>query len=161
VKRSLSQSHMLARKLLALHMDSARQSAEIDEIVQSLTSKLFYHGHPINRIEANEQIKLPTIENPSVELEDLMWQLYLEYETEMKMESPFNPAMEFIAAFPALQAGAPQPSITPTAKTKVVYVESSQRTDVFTMDYQISGIKQPNGVVQTTYIMLRQGWELE
>ena len=52
VKRSLSQSRMMARKLLALHMDMSKEEHKINEIVDNLTSKLFFHGHPINRDEA-------------------------------------------------------------------------------------------------------------
>ena len=51
IKRFISQSRMMATKLLSLHMDGKEQAHQISEIVDSLTSKLFYHGHPINRIE--------------------------------------------------------------------------------------------------------------
>lgn len=77
VKRSLSQSRMMARKLLSLHMDKANEEHKINEIVDSLTSKLFFHGHPINRVEAVEQIGLRTVEYPPATVEDLMWELYL------------------------------------------------------------------------------------
>src|SRR6516164_1862744 len=56
VKRSLSQSRMMAQKLLALHMDAANEAHKIDEIVANLTSKSYYHGHPINRREAKDHI---------------------------------------------------------------------------------------------------------
>src|SRR5258708_20648280 len=56
VKRSLSQSKMMAQKLLSLHMNKVKDQHSINDIVENLTSKLFYHGHPINRIEAKEEI---------------------------------------------------------------------------------------------------------
>ncbi len=67
VKRSLSQSRMMAKKLLSLHMDPIKDSHKIDEIVDNLTSKLYYHGHPINRQEASKQVGLPTVVSPSDE----------------------------------------------------------------------------------------------
>ena len=54
VKRSLSQSRLMAKKLLSLHMDPRKDEHRIREIVDNLTSKLFYHGHPINRTEARD-----------------------------------------------------------------------------------------------------------
>jgi Serine dehydrogenase proteinase len=159
VKRSLSQSRMMARKLLSLHMDSSKQEHEIEEIVDNLTSKLFYHGHPINRTEARDQVKLPTIVIPSKKIEELMWNLYLEYEKEIKMEEPFNIATEFLRAFPAL---APKASaITPAKKANLAYIESIHRTDVALLEYLITGAKAENGVTSATMIAQSQGWETE
>src|SRR6266446_764376 len=145
VKRSLSQSRMMARKLLSLHMDKRSEEHKIEEIVDSLTSKLFYHGHPINRAEAKDEVGLKTIEHPSTTLEKLMWSLYLDYEAEIKMEEPFDAASEFVSqSAPAAQqpissppqaAGAPpqppvtaaQPAgagsaVTPVTKAKVAFI---------------------------------------
>src|SRR5437867_1569633 len=74
VKRSLSQSRMMARKLLALLMDMSKEEHKIGEIVDNLTSKLFLHGHPINRQEAKQQVGLRNIEAPSPNVEQLMWE---------------------------------------------------------------------------------------
>ncbi len=159
VKRSLSQSRMMARKLLSLHMDSSKQEHEIEEIVDNLTSKLYYHGHPINRTEAKDQVKLPTIVFPSGKIEELMWKLYLEYEKEIKMEEPFNPATEFLNAFPALAPGAS--AITLGTKANLAYIESVHRTDVASLQYQITGAKAANGVTTATMIVQSQGWGTE
>ena len=78
----------MAQKLLSLHMDVTKKQHEIDEIVENLTSKSYYHGHPIGRNEAAEHIKIPTITMPSPDCEEIMWNLYLEYEKELKMEVP-------------------------------------------------------------------------
>ena len=162
VKRSLSQSRMMARKLLALHMDNSSDAHKIDEIVDSLTSKLFYHGHPINRREAKDQVKLPTVEIPSAEVEDLMWQLYLDYEAEIKMETPFQMAMEFTTKHPGGIGGKATPH-TATETAKLAFVESAERTDVLSIDYQLSG--QPHatiaGGVQVNLFIRRQGWQTE
>ncbi|MBD2098473.1 hypothetical protein H6F90_25715 [Trichocoleus sp. FACHB-591] len=160
VKRSLSQSRMMAKKLLYLHMDLKKDEHKINEIVDGLTSKLFFHGHPINRNEAKEQIGLPTIEFPSSSLEELMWELYLDYEHEIHMEEPFNPAMEWSTQFPTAQAGH-LPVLTTKETAKLVYVESAARTDIYTCDYQIVGQKSPEGIVQATFLLQNGGWSVE
>lgn len=100
VKRSLAQSRMLAKKLLTLHMDK-KKNHDIDEIVDNLTSKLYYHGHPINRIEAKE-IGLGNIIHATTDLEKIIWDLYLDYEKEMQLTKPFNPSAEFISKNPTI-----------------------------------------------------------
>src|SRR5271157_5241539 len=133
VKRSLSQSRMMASKLLALHMTKAEDEHRIKEIVEKLTSKLFYHGHPINRTEA-KQIGLPTVEEPSPAVEEAMWKLYLDYEAEIKMEEPFDAAMEFITLNPTKVS-----FTTPLLTAKLGFIESIGRTDVYSLDYMLSG----------------------
>ena len=78
VKRSMSQSRMMAKKLLSLHMDPADQAHRVETIVDNLTSKLFFHGHPINRDEARDQIGLTTLEDPTDAVKRAMWRLYME-----------------------------------------------------------------------------------
>ena len=89
VHRFYTQSRMMAKKLLKLHMKDPKDKHDIEEISETLTSKLFFHGHPINRKEAVD-LKLK-IEEPSQEIENLMWQLYEMYEEEMEISKPFNP----------------------------------------------------------------------
>jgi Serine dehydrogenase proteinase len=177
VKRSLSQSRMMAQKLLSLHMDKRNEEHKIDEIVDSLTSKLFYHGHPINRAEAKDEVGLKTVEHPPAAVEKLMWSLYLDYEVEMKMEEPFDAAAEFVAqqpATPAHPAGTPPQAggaITPIAKAKLAYIESTARTDVLTMEYKLSGLPQVllgpagamqiPGATQVHTVLQRRGWGTE
>lgn len=165
VKRSLSQSRMMAQKLLALHMDKRSEEHKIKEIVDSLTSKLYYHGHPINRREAKEEVQLRTVEDAKPKLEEFMWQLYLDYEKETKMETPFQAASEFLAQHP--QPPPPGGVLTPAAVAKLAFIESRERTDVNSLEYQLSG--QPQGIggvqvagaVQVNLINRRQGWSQE
>jgi len=159
VKRSLSQSHMMARKLLSLHMDPIKKQHEIKEIVDNLTSKLYYHGHPIGRKEAAEHIKIPMIKEPSGNVEEIMWKLYLEYEKELKIEEPFQPVREFLAQHPNI--GINTSKVTTSKKEKVAYIESTNKTDVVTIDYTISGTKTAEGVINTLLLVSRQGWETE
>jgi hypothetical protein len=169
VKRSLSQSRMMAQKLLSLHMDKRSEEHKINEIVDNLTSKLFYHGHPINRAEAKEDVGLKTVEHPSAAVEKLMWSLYLDYEAEMKMEEPFNVASEFVASHPA--ALPPGGAFTPLSKAKLAFIESSAKTDVLTMEYKLAGQQQmvlgpagPTAVaggVQVAVVLQSRGWGTE
>lgn len=87
VHRFYSQSRMMTRKLLRLHTEKD-QEHKIDEIVETLTSKLFFHGHPINRKEAKE-INLK-VEEPDSETEKLIWKLFQEYESNLELTTPFN-----------------------------------------------------------------------
>ncbi len=89
VQRSHNQSRLLARKLLRQHMLSESQEHEIERLIDTLKSNLFYHGHPINRAEAKNDLKLKVIDPPP-EHETLMWNLYLQYEDDLKLKEPFN-----------------------------------------------------------------------
>jgi hypothetical protein len=157
VKRFHSQSRMLAKKILLLHMEDAEEH-KIDKIVDDLTSKLFFHGHPINRKEAKETLNLK-IKYPKKEEEDLIWKLYLEYEKEMKLDEEFRFTDEFLREKPNLQQG--QSETINLEKVKGVYVESENRTDVYTVNFKVWGTKTPQGVVNTQLLIERQGWEQE
>jgi hypothetical protein len=159
VKRSISQSRMMAKKLLALHMNMSTDEHKVNEIVDNLTSKLFYHGHPINRREAKEQVGLEKVDYPPSIVEDLMWRLYLHYEQEIKMEEPFQPAMEFVSQ--VQQPSSNALNVTNAETAKLAFVESLQRTDVLSIDYQLSGIPQPDGSTRVNMIARRQGWVTE
>lgn len=157
VKRTLSQSRMMARKLLSLHMDVSSDEHKIKEIVDNLTSKLFFHGHPIDRGEAREQIGLPNVVYPNSRLETLIWNLYEDYEEEMLLDIPYAPVAEFYEAFPAPTPGTPQ--ITPAKEMPVVFVESAVRSDYSEFKYAISGIQQPNGVLNVMPLNLGVCWK--
>jgi ClpP class serine protease len=157
VKRSMSQSRMMARKLLELHMDH-NQRHKIDEIVDNLTSKLFYHGHPINRTEAVDQIGLSTVKKASTEVENAMWRLYLEYEREMRLLEPFDPAIEFSRKHDVQKMAAGTPETTGPDSNKFTYIESEFATDVSQDEYVLQGTKLPNGALSVTILYSKRGW---
>lgn len=158
VKRSRSQSRQLASKLLKLHMDPKMKAHEIEEIVERLTSKSFYHGHPINRKEAREETGI-NVKIPPKDVEKLMWKLYLEYEKEMLLDKPFNFIQDFVTAYPNIQPN--QQKVLDLPKMKGAYIESRYYTDVFTAKMQVIGLKKPNGVYQTNLATIKSGWEKE
>ena len=92
VQRSHSQSRLMARKLLKLHMDESLEH-EIVQLIDNLKSNLFFHGHPINRVEARKDLKLK-VNDPSADLESLMWKLYIQYENDLRLSESFNPIRE-------------------------------------------------------------------
>jgi hypothetical protein len=106
VQRSHNQSRLMARKLLRLHMKSESQEPEIERLIDTLKSNLFYHGHPINREEAKTDLKLK-VAVPPPEVESLMWDLYLQYEDDLKLNEPFNPLRELELRLPAPQSANP------------------------------------------------------
>jgi hypothetical protein len=81
---------LLASKLLELHMTETSDSQRIPNIVNNLAEKLYYHNYLISRREAGN-LGLRVSKPPSL-LEDLIWQLYVTYQTEMKLGQPFDPS---------------------------------------------------------------------
>lgn len=93
VERFLMQSRMIARKILRTHMTEAEDHV-INEIVENMASKLYFHGHPINRYEAKRDLQLEVNLDLSPELESAMWDLYRDFEAEFENQSIFNPAAD-------------------------------------------------------------------
>ena len=161
VKRFYAQSRMMAKKLLELHMDKLKEEHKIEEIADNLNSKLYFHGHPINRIEAKEQLGLKVRETPK-ELEEAMWSLYEEYEKDMNLETPFNPVLAFKKANPSLPLFNPQQGSNTTTmdlqKINVCFIESLQRRDRLEVNFRVEGLKilgqnglqEPVSVAQTS-----------
>lgn len=156
-KRSRSQSKQLAQKLLEIHLDPKKEAQKISEIVERLTSKSYYHGHPINRKEAKE-IGLH-VEDPNQELEKMMWKLFCEYEKEMILDKPFNFIHDFIAAFPNLQTNQQQTLNLPLMKG--AYIESKYYSDVFTVQNQVIGVRLQNGIYNVNLGTLSEAWVRE
>lgn len=116
VQRHHQQSRLMAGKLLRKHMP-AEAKHEMDQIIDHLKSNLFFHGHPISRSEATEDVKLKVI-TPDPKIEELMWALYLEYEAELQLKVPFNPQHELDAE---------TATTTPTAVTTEMILTQLQK----------------------------------
>ncbi len=162
VKRILSQSRSLATKLLSMHMNKSSDGHKIQDIVESLTSKLFYHGHPISRVEAKDQIGLESVEFAQPRIETIMWDLYLTYEKQLELLQPFNLGEIFFAAHPSFASEKPGTSLAmPIATAKLVFLESLHCTDVCSMDYEIIGVRTPDFKTAMTLVQHRNGWQKE
>jgi hypothetical protein len=91
---------MIATKLLRKHMPEAEREHEIDKLIENLKSNLFFHGHPINRKEAKQDLKIKVHDAPD-DLEPSMWELYEQYATELKFAERLNPSHEWDIAQPS------------------------------------------------------------
>lgn len=111
VERFLQQSRMIATKIMRTHCKRA-DDHKIKEIVENLASKLYFHGHPINRKEAKEDLKLQVKEVP--EVEDDMWKLYLDFESEFENQKEYNPIADMAAV--QLSNDSQATSVPPPAK---------------------------------------------
>ncbi len=155
VRRSISQSKMMASKLLNLHI-GPKQEHKIAEIAENLTSKLFFHGHPVNRKEAREQIGLDTVIDPDENLEKKIWQLYMQYEDLLELNTPFNAPQDFQAKFPKLQPN--QMMITDPKTNHLACIESIYGSDICSSTYRLSGYIDQNGLIQVRMLSLANGW---
>lgn len=88
VYRQNSHIRLVARKLLTSRKEKLDES-KINSIIETLTEKIYSHGHAIGRKEAQE-IGLP-IEMSEESLENALWSLYLQYETFLKLAEPLDP----------------------------------------------------------------------
>lgn len=85
-KRSSQLALSMGEKLLSLHMTDSNKAKTIAE---TLNKSFYHHGYPLGRSEA-KKIGLPII-NPPDDLQNLLWQVFESFETEMKFNEPFDP----------------------------------------------------------------------
>jgi hypothetical protein len=83
-KRGTGQARMLGEKLLRLR-DPSMEPHKISSLIEELTTKLYYHGHPIGRREAKEDLQLP-VDEASPAVEGAMGDLYCAYERQWHMD---------------------------------------------------------------------------
>jgi hypothetical protein len=145
VKRSLSQSRMMATKLLE-QRSSIIKDQKVEEIVDNLTSKLYYHGHPINRKEAKNQIGLTNVKEPDSNLEKMIWDLYLDYESDMLLNEPLVPDPEFVSSISTLSSG--ESKTKSDEEAKIAFIESRGMTDYLRVSYHFKGRKLDDGSIQ-------------
>ncbi|HEX6349156.1 MAG TPA: hypothetical protein VF160_07170 [Candidatus Dormibacteraeota bacterium] len=111
VWRTSQQGQMLARKMLTLR--KSKTTAKAEEVIKKLGTELFYHGHPIGRVEARQEIGLDFVEFANRDTERAMWRLYSLYAEEMQLHEAFNAVHEALAKGPLV---APKP-ISPPGDT--------------------------------------------
>ena len=88
LERTYSHIRLVARKLLSLARPPYSE-ASIDAISEALTEKMYAHGHGIGIDEASELGLRAERMDPS--LDSLVWQLYLDYETALKLDTTDDP----------------------------------------------------------------------
>jgi len=87
IYRTYSHIRLVAKKMLDSHKEKIDES-KAQTIIESLTEKMFSHGHGINRREA-KGIGL-NVEFADDELEKQMWDLIVDYEKELKLLEPLQ-----------------------------------------------------------------------
>jgi hypothetical protein len=154
VERFVSQSRMIATKVLKTHM---KEDADhiIDELVENMTSKLYFHGHPINRKEARQDLKLKVLSNPSSDLENTMWELYLDFEKSFENTEPFIPSAELFSLF----AGNTALNTTQTIDANLLHaaIESKKLRSELRSSHKLTMTLTPNGP-QLMDQVLSQRW---
>ena len=148
VERFVLQNRMMARKILRTHMGHEDEHV-ISEVVENLASKLYFHGHPINRREAKHDLKLKVESELPPALETAMWNLYKDYEAEFCNTDPFNPAVDINR----------QPPTQRQVEVDLIHaeIESSRLSSVFKTRRRFALVQAPQGA-QLAEELLSQGW---
>lgn len=123
VNRQHYHIRLVARKLLTSRRDKLDEG-KISTIIETLTEKIYSHGHAIGRREARD-IGLP-VEYPNDDLENLMWELYLKYEEFLELREPIHP--EIILG---------DEEIRQIENMPVAVIESSKKLHIFRINVEL------------------------
>jgi hypothetical protein len=164
---------MMGTKLLKSRASDELQDHDIEEIIRKLTSELFFHGHPINRNEARDDVGLKFVADATPAVRDRMWDLYSLYAAENRLDEPWIPMQEAIGVLVESQGQnlPPMPggfSLAPHVKNvslptiRAVSVDSKFRSDVFEQNYNVTVNCDPNsGAMNGNVGFIGQGWREE
>lgn len=157
VERFISQSRMIARKLLELHTDK-NDLHLLDNVIEALASKLYFHGHPINRVEAKE-LGLKVLEHVPDDVESAIWDLYTDFEDEMLFRIPHDPVAKLWAKAPALLPPGPAELARVEDNMVAVVVESLRLSSVWRIVMRHTLNVDQLGQNSIQAIMLSQQWD--
>ncbi|MBM4423964.1 MAG: hypothetical protein FJ030_11305 [Chloroflexi bacterium] len=90
IYRSHALTRLLATRLLEMHYTDDVRKRAIGRIVDELAEKLYYHSYTISRGEA-QKLGIPVV-FALPEIEKSMMRLFMQYEQELQLGRPFNPA---------------------------------------------------------------------
>ena len=88
VYRTHSHIRDVAGKIIQSRREPPSSNVQ-DKIISTLAEKVYAHGHAISLTEA-QSLGLPVV-NPSPQLEQLMWDLLVDYESHMKLLQLWDP----------------------------------------------------------------------
>lgn len=183
-KRSSHLALSMGEQLLKLHM---KDHSKAKAIAEALNSSFYHHGYPLGRNEA-KKIGLCVIK-PENELENLLWDVWVNIEKEMECNNPFNPieiVFEDEDASNAIST-VPQVQIPPNLPPEVLnqaYMNILNNIEIISVepvDYEmflatlesircksecrslgkINAMRMPDMRIGTNIIPLSQGWEFE
>jgi hypothetical protein len=127
--RSAQLGRFMAEAMLQLHMKEqggSQRKQNARAISESLNTKFFHHGYPLNRKEA-QQIGL-TMEPADPDTERLMWKIWKDIEADMMLREPFNPLgiLKANAACAGLFSAVPQLPLPPGAPPALLQILAQQ-----------------------------------
>jgi hypothetical protein len=107
--RSAQLTLAMGERLLKLHMKDEGETQKARAIAEALSKKFHHHGYPVGRREARDMgLK---IADPPVDVEDLMWRIWVDIREELAIREPFSP-MSLVSRDPkAAPLFAPAPHI--------------------------------------------------
>lgn len=118
----------IARKLItSQHQPPDEQS--INSIIETLAEKTYFHGHAIGRNEAKSMGL--NVHNAPERLDNLLWELFEEYELLMKLNEPLDPRIVI-----------PTDQEEYTEDLILGIIESEVRTDLFSGNYKVKKVRQ-------------------
>lgn len=166
IKRTTSQSRMLGEKLLRQRGGESMAQSAIEEVVHKLTSKLYFHGHPISSREAREEVGLSFVEDADADVAAAMWDLYEIYHTDLALDRQFNAQQEAIAKNPLAVPPLGAPGVTQATvhldPLQFAIVESASRADSYDVECEITIRRDGLGNYQGGQPQfLRQQWNAE
>lgn len=163
VKRHTLQSQMMGSKLLKSRSSDDLEDHEIEEVIRKLTSQLFFHGHPINRLEAREDIGLSFVADATPAVRDAMWKLYSLYAVDNRLHEAWQPIQEAIALEPlaVAPAGGVNSACVSLPTFRAVSVESSARSDVYEEEYEVTITRDSTGIYNGNIGIIKQAWRVE
>jgi hypothetical protein len=161
VKRATSQSRMMAQKLLRQRPESLGEH-DVEELIDKLASQLYFHGHPISRREARDDLRMEFVEDAPDDVASLMWELYEAYAENMDFAIPFDPAADAHRNKPLAipkPGEIPQVAQVDLGPFPVVYVESKPRGDVNALAFQATINREWTGATNVNLLRTKVGWE--
>lgn len=91
VNRVHTRIRELGLKLLALHIDVKKNRKRVNEIIDTLTERLYAHTHYISREEAIKMLDIGGfVKYASPDEQNVMWKLFEEYATLFDLRKRFN-----------------------------------------------------------------------
>lgn len=182
--RSALLSVTMGEKLLQLHMTDETERQKARTISETLTKDFFHHGYPVNRKEA-KQIGLK-IADRDEELEALMWDIWVDLSTELRLREPHSP-LSVLSDNQACRAlFAPWPMVTipanlppavaqqayqqvlqqiavqhvPPASYETIHavMESTRYSSRYVTKGLVFGTRTPDLQIRISTVVERQGW---
>jgi hypothetical protein len=159
VYRARQQIELLAKELLLQHRNDKRN---IEKIIHTLSKDLGSHDYLIFRKEAKKLLGDQVVIIP--ELENLIWDLYVDFTNEMELGIPFDPSLLLIKNAGPLPNG-PLTQISTrsiNAEIKLAMIESIERGHQAVKKVKITENLIPQGINVARNISLQDtfaGWE--